>query len=113
MLARSREQDAVQLREDLKKLAAKARDTRAKAERRKVRVTSRVCSHCSYCKCSVTTLKESVVHSFKPGNYKDTRYSCMIACLFMLFCMRAHTGLVVLLQSDRVLDVLDLNRFFM
>ena len=42
MLARSREQDAVQLREDLKKLAAKARDTRAKAERRKVRVTSRV-----------------------------------------------------------------------
>ena len=37
MLARSREQDAVQLREDLKKLASKARDTRAKAERRKVR----------------------------------------------------------------------------
>lgn len=36
MLARCREQDAVQLREDLKKLRQRLRDTKGKAERRKV-----------------------------------------------------------------------------
>ena len=38
MLARCREQDAVQLREDLKKLRIRMRDTRGKAEKRKVGV---------------------------------------------------------------------------
>ena len=36
MLARCREQDAVQLREDLKKLRIRMKDTRGKAEKRKV-----------------------------------------------------------------------------